>query len=127
VKEKKGILSFLNIDSIVDNLTGLVEKKVELFKIDLKEDAAKAGARIVVIAIMALSLFMAILFISIGLSFVIGNLLNSEMTGFFIMGGFYLLIILFFIFLNNVFKINKTLEKLIMDILNANEDNGEKK
>ena len=119
MKEKKGLLSFLNIDSIIDNVTGLVENKVEIFKIEFKEDAAKAGAKIIVLLILGLSAFMALLFISLALSIVIGNLLNSEMTGFFIMGTFYLLILIIFIFLNRTFNINKSLEKFILELLNS--------
>lgn len=119
MKEKKGILSFLNIDSIVDNLTGLVEKKVELFKIEFQEDAARAGAKIVVLLILGLSAFMALLFFSIALSVLIGNLLKSETIGFLIMGGFYTLILIVFIFLNKFFSINKSLEKSILEILSS--------
>lgn len=125
MKEKKGFLSFLNIESIVDNFTGLVEKKVELFKIEFKEDAAKAGARIVVISILALSLFMAVLFISIGISFVIGKFLNNEMLGFFIIGLFYLILVILFLFLKDFLNINKSLEKFILEILNKDEKNGD--
>lgn len=125
MKEKKGFLSFLNIESIVDNFTGLVEKKVELFKIEFKEDAAKAGARIVVISILALSLFMAVLFISIGISFVIGKFLNNEMLGFFIIGLLYLILVILFLFLKDFLNINKSLEKFILEILNKDEKNGD--
>jgi hypothetical protein len=126
VKEKKGFLSFLNIESIIDNLTGLVEKKVELFVIEIKEDAAKAGARIVVIGILSLSLFMAVLFISIGISFVIGKLLDNEMLGFFMMGLFYLVLLLLFFFLKDFLNLNKKLEKFILEILNKDKKNGGK-
>ena len=126
MKEKKGFLSFLNIESIIDNLTGLVEKKVELFVIEFKEDAAKAGARIVVIGILSLSLFMAVLFISIGISFVIGKLLDNEMLGFFMMGLFYLILLLLFFFLKDFLNLNKNLEKFILEILNKDKKNGGK-
>jgi len=124
VKEKKGLLSFLNIDSIIDNLTGLVDNKVELFKIEFKEDAAKAGSRIIVLLILGLSAFMAIMFISIALSILIGDALENEMTGFFIIGAFYILILIVFIFLNRTFNINKSLEKFILNILNG-DDKGD--
>lgn len=110
----------------MDNLLGLVEKRVELFKVEMKEESARAAARLVVVVIVSLSLFMAALFISIGLSFVIGRMMNDEMLGFFIMGGFYLLILVILIFANKALGINQKLEKKILEVLNNGSD-GENK
>ena len=125
MEDKKGIFSFLKVDSIVKNFTGLIENRVELFKIELKEDAAKAGSRIVVLMIIALSLFMAVLFLSIGLSFFIGRFLNNEMLGFFVVGGIFLLILVLTIFMNKFFNINKKLEKIILEILDNDANDGD--
>ena len=125
MEDKKGIFSFLKVDSIVKNFTGLIENRVELFKIELKEDAAKAGSRIVVLMIIALSLFMAVLFLSIGLSFFIGRFLNNEMLGFFVVGGIFLLILVLIIFMNKFFNINKKLEKIILEILDNDANDGD--
>lgn len=125
MSEKKGIFSFLNVDSIMNNLLGLVEKRVELFKVEMKEESAKAAARLVVVVIVALSLFMAALFISIGMSFAIGRMLDDEMLGFFIVGGFYLLILIILIFANKALGITAKLEKKILEVLNNSGDDNE--
>ena len=125
MEEKKGLFSFLHVDSIVKNLTGLVEKRVELFKIEFKEDAAKAGAKVIVLLISLISSFMAILFISFGLGFALGEWLNNTMAGFLLIGGFYVLILFIFIGLNKPLNIDSKLEKVILDILDTDEDGDE--
>ena len=125
MEEKKGLFSFLHVDSIVKNLTGLVENRVELFKIEFKEDAAKAGAKIIVILISLISSFMAILFISFGFGFALGEWLDNTMVGFVLIGGFYVLILVIFIGLNKALNINAKLEKKILDILDTEEDGDE--
>jgi uncharacterized membrane protein YqjE len=120
VRDKKGLFSFLNIDSIMDNLMGFVEKKIELFKIEFKEEAARAGAKIVILFILSMAMFMAIFFITVGLSNLLNNLLNSTFLGYFIMAGVYLFVMIIFIFLNKSFGINKHLEDMFLKILNSN-------
>jgi len=39
------ILKFLRLDNIVHNLTGFVEDRIELMKVEIKEDVGKVIAR----------------------------------------------------------------------------------
>lgn len=106
----------------MENLMGFVEKKIEIYKIEFKEEAARTGAKLVVLFILALALFMAIFFITVGLSAILNNVFQSTYLGFLIMAGFYLLVMVILIFLNRSFGINKSLEKMFLKILNGNED-----
>ena len=124
MRDKKGLFSFLNLDSIVENLSGFVEKKIEIYKIEFKEEAARAGARLVVMFVLALALFMAVFFFTVGLAAILNNVLESTYLGFLIMAGFYLLIVVVFIFLNRSFGINKSLEEMFLKIFNSKEENG---
>jgi uncharacterized membrane protein YqjE len=124
VRDKKGLFSFLNLDSIVENLSGFVEKKIEIYKIEFKEEAARAGAKLVVMFVLALALFMAVFFFTVGLAAILNNVLESTYLGFLIMAGFYLLIVVVFIFLNRSFGINKSLEEMFLKIFKGKEENG---
>jgi len=98
---------------------GFVEKKMELFKLEFKEETARAGAKMIVLFVLSMAMFMAIFFITVGLSNVLNNLLNSTYLGYFIMAVLYLFLMIIFIFLNKILGINKHLEDMILKILNS--------
>ena len=123
--DRKGLFSFLNFESLVDNLSGYVEKRIALFKIELKEDLALAAARFVVVLILSLSGFMLILFLSLGLAVLLNNVLQSSSMGFFIVAGFYVLIFLLFILLKNKSSMEESLQETFLKIFNSlDEKNG---
>ena len=122
MSDKKGLLSFLNIDSIVENLSGYVEKRMDLFKIELKEDLALGAARLTVMVIMVLSFFMVLLFLSIASALLLNNVLESNSLGFVIVAGFYLLIFLVFYFLKDETRMEEKLQNKFLDIFNNLKD-----
>ena len=125
MSDKKGLFSFLNFDSIVDNLSGYVEKRIALFKIEMKEDLALAAARFVVVMILSLSFFMMMLFLSLGGAVLLNNLLESNTLGFFIVAGIYILIFLGFFLLKDRANLEENLQKTFLRIFNSlNEKNG---
>lgn len=64
----ESILKFLRLDTIIDHLMGYVQDKLELVKVELREELAKALAKALVVGTMILVGFMFLLFISIGLA-----------------------------------------------------------
>ena len=120
--DKKGLLSFLNFDSIIENLSGYVEKRIALFKIEMKEDLAVAAAKLVVVLVLALSLFMIILFLSIASAVLLNRILDSESLGFFLVAGFYLIIFLVFFFLKDEARFEEKLKKVFLEMFKDQED-----
>ena len=116
--EKKGIFSFLNFDSIVDNLSGYVEKRIALFKIEIKEDLALGSARIVIALVLSLAIFMIILFSSLAIGVYFNNLLNSAVWGFLIVAGFYLLLFALFFLLKDPLKLEEKLKSIFLEMFN---------
>ncbi len=117
MSERKGLLSFFNIDSIIDNLSGYIEKKIALLKIELKEDLAVAGAKILIMLVLALFMFMIILFLSIGAGVLLNMVLENDYLGFFIVAGFYLLLFVIFGLLHKQLGIEQKLEEIFLKIL----------
>ena len=62
-QEKSKLFKFLRIDAIIENLTGLIEARLELAKIEIKEEVAKTGARIIAGVVFSLLLVMIVIFI----------------------------------------------------------------
>ena len=117
--ERKGLLSFLNFESIFENLSGYVEKRIGLFKIELKEDLALSAARFLVVLIMGLAFFMIVLFSSLGAAVFLNSVLDSNTLGFFLVAGFYIVLVIVFILAKDALKIEERLQQTFLTIFNS--------
>ena len=120
-QEKSKLFKFLRIDAIIENLTGLIEARLELAKLELKEEVAKAGARIIAGVVLAFLLVMIIIFVSITLAAWLNFLLDSMFFGYLIVTGFYLLVLLLLI----AFKVHIWLQQKIEGMLIDTEDKNQ--
>ena len=87
---KDTLSKFFKIDSLIENLNGLVETRVELVKIELKENFAKGLAQAVAYLLIAFILALFITFLSIAVALVLSAQLGN-FAGFSIVGLFYLI------------------------------------
>jgi hypothetical protein len=87
---KDTLAKFFKVDHLVENLTGFVETRVELLKIEVKEDAAKGLAQAVAYLFIAFILALFITFFSIGFALLISERLGN-FAGFSIVSAVYLL------------------------------------
>ena len=91
----KDVLSkFFHLDSLMENLSGYVEARVQLLKHEVREEVAKAMTRILVLAALVLLAILVIVFFSLGLALYLSQVLGAEFAGFLVVGGFYLLLLL---------------------------------
>ena len=98
------ILKFLRLDNIAHNLTGFVEDRIELMKIEIREDVATAIARGMVMIALFLMGFLFLIFFSIGLAHFINRYFEETYSGFWIVAGIYAVISLFLlIFRQNIY------------------------
>jgi uncharacterized membrane protein YqjE len=88
---KESILKFLKLDSLIANLSGYIEARVELLKVEIREDIARAVARTLVFVILAFVATLFIFFISIAVAYKLGEHIGV-FGGFAIVAGFYALI-----------------------------------
>ena len=117
-QEKSKLFKFLRIDAIIENLTGLIEARLELAKLEIKEEVAKIGARIVAGVVFAFLLVLIIIFFSFSVATWINSLLASNFLGHFIVTAFYLIILILLI----VFKVHIWLQKKIESTLIDTEE-----
>src|SRR5688572_1575485 len=111
---KETLLKFFKLDGLVNNLTGYVEARIELMKYEIKEDMARAIAKLSILLLLALLFTFFLLFTSVALAVKLGESLGS-FTGFGIVAGFYLLMLLLIIALRE--PIGKSLEKKIKNVI----------
>jgi uncharacterized membrane protein YqjE len=88
-KIAESILKFLKLDSLVSHVTGYVEARIELMKVEIREDIAKTVARAIVMLSLILVGFLFLLFFSIGLAHFITSYLHSAYLGYWSVAGIY--------------------------------------
>ncbi len=86
---KETIFKFLRLDNLMESLSGYLEARIELLKIEIKEDIAKVLAKTLVILIMGFLAFIFLLFLSIGFAHYLNNFFEKEQIGYWIVAGIY--------------------------------------
>ena len=88
---KESLTKFFKVDTLLGNLTGYLETRVELFKIEVKEDLAKNLSQAIFYFVMVFLIALFIVFFSTAGALLISSRLGG-FAGFSIVGGFYLLV-----------------------------------
>ena len=70
MSDKTGILKFLKLDKVIDNLQGLVDTKLELLKLELKEEASNAFSKLGTSLVIVFLLVNFLLFLAFQLRFI---------------------------------------------------------
>lgn len=83
-----------SIKSLIDKSKDYLETKIELTKLKTIDKSADVLSAVVVKVSMLFVTIILILFLSVGLALLIGTLLGAYHYGFFIMAGFYAIILL---------------------------------
>lgn len=96
---------------LVKNLIGFLETKIELIKLDIREEFSEVLTKLVVFIVVMFLLFSAIMFASITLANYLNQLFSSTFIGHGIIAIFYLLLIGVIYLLRN----NKMLKKFVSD------------
>jgi hypothetical protein len=87
---KETLLKFFKIDGLIENISGYIEARAELLKIEVKEEITRSMAKLSFILAVTICFLIAIIFMSVGLAFYIGQLINP-VVGFLIVGALYFL------------------------------------
>ena len=118
-KLKESIFKFLRLDGVFNHLSGYVEARIELLKIEIREDVAKALANALIFSVVFFFGFMFIVFFSIGLAHFLNRYFNESYFGYWIVAGLYLAgFLVFMIFRKNILK---KFEKKLTDTIKRKE------
>lgn len=108
------ILKFLKLDGLVSSLTGYVEGRIELMKFEMKEDLARALAKVSLIMLAALLFTFFLIFVSVAIAFKLSESIG-EFNGFGIVAAFYLVFLAGIILFRN--PISRSLEKKLKNLI----------
>jgi len=100
------------MDSLIENITGYVEARIELMKIEMKEEVAKGLAKALVFIVMTAVFTLFILLISMAAAYKVGESVGTY-GGFTIVAAFYLLVgLILYLFRNSITqKLEEQLEE----------------
>jgi hypothetical protein len=109
---KDSLLKFLKLDSVIENLTGYVEARIELTKMEIREEIAKALSKVALFILMGAVFTLFVVLISVAFAHLIGKYIGA-FGGFAAIAGFYLLLgLLLFAFRN---AINEKLQEYLAE------------
>lgn len=108
IEERKEIL-----EELFERIESYVQINVQLYKLRAVELVAESTSTVVSKILIALVAILFFLFLNIGIAIWLGSVLATPYAGYFIVSGFYLLVlIMLFIFRKNMFK--KSIAESIM-------------
>lgn len=81
----------LNVDELISNLTGYVEARLALAKIEIRDEISQAIAKLIYFAIVAFIGALAIIFLSISISILLNLLFKSTFLGYLIVAFLYMI------------------------------------
>ncbi len=88
-KIKDTIFKFLRLDNLVENLSGYFETRVELIKLEVREEIASVISHGLMIALLFLLGLLFLVFSSIGLANYLNGYFTGASVGFWIVAGMY--------------------------------------
>jgi uncharacterized membrane protein YqjE len=114
---KDSLIKFLRLDNLVDNLSGYVEARIDLLKIEIREDVAKVLAQGLVVGAVLLLALMFLLFFSIGLANYLNTFFTNIYAGYWIVAGIYGIPCLIFLLFKS--RISSYFEQKMMEIIKS--------
>jgi hypothetical protein len=88
---RDSLAKFFKVDSLISNLTGYVETRVEILKIEAKEEISKQLSNAAVYGAIGFLFVLVLLFLSTAVALTIGERIGN-FAGFSIVAGFYLIV-----------------------------------
>lgn len=107
----KGIWKLLNADAVMEHLAGYIETRVELLKLEVKEETVKIAAKLLSFLVVGFLVLMIVIFLSFTIAWLLNHYFESEFLGFAIVTGFYTLILVIALIFKSKFGLQRLLEQ----------------
>jgi len=111
---KDTLLKFLKLDTLVEHVTGYVEARISLMKVEMQEEVSKVLSKALVFVMITAVLTLFVLLISMAVAYKVGESLGA-FGGFGVVAGFYLLVGLLILVFRD--PISERIESKLQDIM----------
>lgn len=114
---ENAFLKFLKLDGLFDNIKGYVDKRIQLFKLEMMEKTSNIVASLSILFLLAFMFLMMLLFFSLALGSYLNHLLESSYMGYVVMTVFFFLVVI--ILASNITKgfLHRKVRDLLLHIL----------
>ena len=112
---KDSLLKFFKLDGIASNLVGYIETRMELLKLELREDLARGLAKVIVFVMLAFVATLFIFFLSMALAYKLGEHIGV-FGGFAVVAGIYL--VAGIVCYTSRDRITRLIERQVMEVTN---------
>lgn len=112
---KDTILKFFRLDKLINSLTGYTESRIDLLKIEIREEVARVLASGLMVLIIVLLGLIFIFFLSIGLAHYLNSFYEKSQVGYWMVAGIYGLPCLIFVLFRK--RISNAMETHLMNMI----------
>ncbi len=102
-----------SIDKLIESISGYLETRLELVKLEVREEFAGFMIKTVMVVMVLMLAMFFVFFAGIGCAFWLNDLLHSEYLGWLIVGGVFLLKIISILLLKFTESGNRFLSRII--------------
>lgn len=89
----KKVSNLFHIDRMIDHLVGFLETRLEILKLDFKEESVRVIAKLLTAAVIVLFSTLFFIFFSVTIAIILNQALGSEYLGYAIIAAFFLLLL----------------------------------
>ena len=90
-------MKLFDFDKLIGTLTGYIETKIELLKLDAKEGISVAITKVLMLVVGVLLAVFVTIFLFLGLAALLNQAMKSTYLGYFIVTGFFAILLVIFI------------------------------
>ena len=83
-------MKLFDFDKLIKTLSGYIETKIELLKLDVQDTLNSILGKLIILAIILILALLGLIFISFGVAVTLNNYLDSRFWGFILVGTVYL-------------------------------------
>ena len=89
------------MDQIIDHLVGFLETRLEILKLDFKEESVRVIAKLLTAAVIVLFGTLFFIFFSVMIAIILNQVLESAYLGFAILSAFFMLLLISVLIIKN--------------------------
>jgi hypothetical protein len=116
---KDFLFKFLRLENLVSHLSGYVESRIALVKLEIREEVAHGISKGITALVLMLLAFLFLLFLSLGVAHFLNRYFEDDFAGYFLVGGFYGLVFLILVIFRENFL--HSFEKKLLEIIRKKE------
>jgi uncharacterized membrane protein YqjE len=108
--------------TIIDHIIGLVEARIELAKLSVKDEVSSLASKLIVAVIMSIFAFFIWFYLSLALGYYLNAITDSRYWGILIIAGIHIVILAIIYFFHKQLRLKQLIESGLDTILYSDDD-----